>query len=63
MPRQFSYYTNLKKQWTKSLNIEKRRQVDSTESPETLEITDMTESFTKITKYLTKLKDMLINYV
>ena len=25
MPRQFSYYTNLKKQWTKSLNIEKRR--------------------------------------
>ena len=38
-------------------------QVDSPESPETLEITGMTENFTKVTKYLTKLKDTLINYV
>ena len=38
-------------------------QVDSPESPETPEIMGMTENFTKVTKYLTKLKDKLINYV
>ena len=38
-------------------------QVDSPESPETLEITEMTENFTTVTKYLTKLKETLINYV
>ena len=38
-------------------------QVDSPESPETPETTKMTENFTKVTKYLTKLKDTLINYV
>ena len=37
--------------------------VDSPESPETPEITEMTDNFTKVTKYLTKLKDTLINYV
>ena len=37
-------------------------EVDSPESPETPEITGMTENFTKVTKYLTKLKDTLINY-
>ena len=36
---------------------------DSPESPETTEITEMTENFRKVTKYLTKLKDTLINYV
>ena len=35
-------------------------QVDSLESPETPEITKVTENFTKVTKYLTKLKDTLI---
>ena len=35
-------------------------QVDSPEMPE---ITEMTGNFTKVTKYLTKLKDTLINYV
>ena len=35
-------------------------QVDSPKSPE---ITEMMENFTKVTKYLTKLKDALINYV
>ena len=38
-------------------------QVDSSRSSETPEITEMTENFTKVTKYLTKLKDTLINYV
>ena len=38
-------------------------QVDSPELPETLEITEKTENFTKVTKYLTKLKETLINYV
>ena len=38
-------------------------QVDSPESSETQEITEMAENFTKVTKYLTKLKDTLINYV
>ena len=38
-------------------------QVDSPESPETREIMEMAENFTKVTKYLTKLKDTLINYV
>ena len=37
-------------------------QVDSPESPETPELTEMTENFTKVTKYLTKLKETLINY-
>ena len=38
-------------------------QVDSPESPGTPEITEMTENFTKVTEYLTRLKDTLINYV
>ena len=38
-------------------------QVDSPELPETPKITVMTENFTKVTKYLTKLKDTLMNYV
>ena len=46
-----------------SENIRKPDQVDSPESPETLEIMEMTENFTKVTKYLTKLKETLINYV
>ena len=37
-------------------------QVDSSRSSETPEITEMTENFTKVTKYLTKLKETLINY-
>ena len=36
-------------------------QSDSSKSSETPEITEMTENFTKVTKYLTKLKDALIN--
>ena len=36
-------------------------QFDSSKSSETPEITEMTENFTKVTKYLTKLKDALIN--
>ena len=38
-------------------------QVDSTELPETPEVTEMRENFTKVTKYLTKFKETLINYV
>ena len=38
-------------------------QVDSPEFPEALEITEMMENFTKVTKYLTKFKETLINYV
>ena len=38
-------------------------QVDSPVSPKTLEITEMTENFTKVTKYVTKLKGTSINYV
>ena len=39
------------------------RQVDSPELPQTPEITEMTENFAKVTKYLTKYKETLINYV
>ena len=35
-------------------------QVDSPELLETPEITEMTENFTKVTKYLTKFKETLI---
>ena len=38
-------------------------QVDSLELPETPEIEEMTENFTKVTKYLAKFKETLINYV
>ena len=41
----------------------KNSQVDSLDLPETPEITEMTENFTKVTKYLTKFKETLINYV
>ena len=41
----------------------KKGQVDSPELPETTEITEMAEYFTKVTKYLTKFKETLINYV
>ena len=41
----------------------KNFQVDSLDLPETPEITEMTENFTKVTKYLTKFKETLINYV
>ena len=37
-------------------------QFDSPELPETPEIMEMTENFTKVTKYLTKFKETL-NYV
>ena len=37
--------------------------VDFPELSETPEITEMMENFTKVTKYLTKLKETLINYV
>ena len=40
-----------------------RGQVDSPELPETPEIIEMTASFTKVTKYLTKFRETLINYV
>ena len=40
-----------------------RGQVDSPELPETLAITESTENFTKVTKYLNKFKETLINYV
>ena len=36
-------------------------QVDSLELPETPEIEEMTENFTKVTKYLAKFKETLIN--
>ena len=38
-------------------------QLNSPESREMLDITEMTENFTKVTKHLTKLKETLINYV
>ena len=38
-------------------------QVDSPELPETPENTEMKENFTKVTKYLIKFKETLINYV
>ena len=38
-------------------------QVDSLELPETPKITELTESFKKVTKHLTKFKETLINYV
>ena len=37
--------------------------VDSPELPETPEITEMTANFMKVTIYLTKFKETLINYV
>ena len=37
-------------------------QVDSPELPKTPENTEMTENFTKVTKYLTKFKETLINH-
>ena len=36
---------------------------DQVNSLEMLEITEMTENLSKVTKYFTKLKDTLINYV
>ena len=33
------------------------------QSPESPELTEMTKNSTKVTKYLTKLKETLINYV
>ena len=41
----------------------KIKQVDSPELPATPEITEMTETFTIVTKYLTIFKETLINYV
>ena len=41
----------------------KKSQVDSPESPEMPEILGMMEHFTKVTKYLTKLKETLKSYV
>ena len=38
-------------------------QVDSPEFPETPETTEIMDNFIKVTKYLTKLKEALINYV
>ena len=38
-------------------------QVDSPELLEMLEIIEITGNFTNVTKYLTKLKETLINYV
>ena len=38
-------------------------QVHSPELSETPEIMEMTENFTTVTKYLTKFKEALINYV
>ena len=38
-------------------------QVDSPELLEMLEIIEITGNFTDVTKYLTKLKETLINYV
>ena len=50
----------------KKQSLEKRYclfgQVDSLELPEMLEITEMIENFTKVTKYLAKFKET-INYV
>ena len=37
-------------------------QVDSPELPKTPEITEMTENFMKVTKYLAKFKETLRNY-
>ena len=37
--------------------------VNSSELSETPEITEMKENFTKVTKYLTKLKEILMYYV
>ena len=37
--------------------------VDSPGLPEMPEITEMTENFTLVTKYLAKFKETLINYV
>ena len=44
-------------------NIGIKGRVNSPESPKTPEITEKTENFIKVTKYLTKLKEILINYV
>ena len=38
-------------------------QIYSQELPKTLEITEMMENFTKVTKHLTIFKETLINYV
>ena len=50
----------MENQFTK---CDKNGQVDSPGLLETPEITEMTENFTKVTKYLTKFKEALINYV
>ena len=42
-------------------NYQHKGQKDSPELPETLEIMEMTENFTKVTKYLSKFKETLIN--
>ena len=39
----------------------KHGQVDSPELPETQETTEMTGNYTKVTKYLIKFKETLIN--
>ena len=45
------------------LNVPKNSDhVDSPELPETPEIKEMTKNFTKVTKYLNKSKETLINY-
>ena len=43
--------------------ITPKGQVDSLESPERPETTEKMENFIKVTKYLTELKEALINYV
>ena len=56
----FEFFKKRKSVFLKSV---KNGQVDSPESLETPEIKEMMANFTKVTKYLTKLKDTLINYV
>ena len=55
-----------KQEQNKRLNSKKNLymgQIYSQELPKTLEITEMTENFTKVTKHLTIFKETLINYV
>ena len=44
------------------LQTYRNNQFDSQELPETPKIMEMTENFTKVTKYLTKFKETLINW-
>ena len=61
--RHFCHFRRLRRFRGIDLANKNRSQVDSPKLTETPEITEITENFTKVTKYLIKIKETLINYV